>query len=182
MAASTEAQISSASCSTHPGRGKCCGNSTVLRPRVAPSSETTSAVVPVVPWSRASRCASMSRECYAWRAGVHSDADKPARPTAAAKKLGVSRSGGLGRTSPDLRQYESCGACTPIVGCGWCTGAEPRLSQGGVRPQGSRHDGRTRGPRGSRRVQCVRTSWMESERVHHACRSRAAEPDWDRHA
>jgi hypothetical protein len=55
-ACSTDVQISAGSCSTHAGFGKYCGNSTVWRPSVSPSSETTSAVVPVVPWSMARRC------------------------------------------------------------------------------------------------------------------------------
>ena len=45
----TLSQISSGSCSTQPGSGKCCGNSVVCRPNVRPSVLMTSAVVPVVP-------------------------------------------------------------------------------------------------------------------------------------
>jgi hypothetical protein len=45
----TLSQISSASCSTWPGSGKCCRNSRVARPRVAPDVSMTSDVEPVVP-------------------------------------------------------------------------------------------------------------------------------------
>src|SRR5206468_2741697 len=47
----TLAQISSGSCSTHPGRGKCCGSSAYPRPCTFSSSSTRRQVVPVVPWS-----------------------------------------------------------------------------------------------------------------------------------
>src|SRR6185503_1213816 len=56
----TLSQISSGSCSTQPGCGKCWGNSRVARPKVRPSTSMTSAVVPVVPWSIARRCRVMS--------------------------------------------------------------------------------------------------------------------------
>ena len=59
--ASTVSHISRASCETQPGRGKCCGSSVVVRPSVRPSREMTSAVVPVVPWSMASRCLDMRK-------------------------------------------------------------------------------------------------------------------------
>jgi hypothetical protein len=42
-------QISAASCSTHPGRGKCCANSRYARPIGSPRSSNTKQVVPVVP-------------------------------------------------------------------------------------------------------------------------------------
>jgi hypothetical protein len=48
-AASTLCQISSASCSTQPERGKCCGSSAYPRPRIVSSSSTSRHVVPVVP-------------------------------------------------------------------------------------------------------------------------------------
>src|SRR5712664_182305 len=54
IAFSVEAQMSSKSCSTHPGRGKICRNSTLRLPRTASRWSRTSAVVPVVPWSIAS--------------------------------------------------------------------------------------------------------------------------------
>ncbi len=50
-AASTLCQISSGSCSTQPGCGKCWGNSRYARPATFSSSSTTRHVVPVVPWS-----------------------------------------------------------------------------------------------------------------------------------
>ena len=60
--ASTLAQISSASWETHPGCGKCCGNSVVARPRVFPdATSTTRAVEPVVPWSIARKCLAMQQ-------------------------------------------------------------------------------------------------------------------------
>ncbi len=43
------AQISAASCSTHPGCGKCCANSRYARPTSSVSGENTRQVVPVVP-------------------------------------------------------------------------------------------------------------------------------------
>ena len=46
-------QISSASCSTQPGRGKCCVNSLYARPRTVPSRSMTRQVTPVVPSSMA---------------------------------------------------------------------------------------------------------------------------------
>ena len=49
----TATQISSGSCSTQPGRGKCCGNSWYPRAAMSPSSVTISAVTPVVPASMA---------------------------------------------------------------------------------------------------------------------------------
>jgi hypothetical protein len=61
-ASATERQTSSTSCSTHPGFGKCCGNSKLWRPSVFPVRERTMAVVPVVPWSMARRCSDMGRE------------------------------------------------------------------------------------------------------------------------
>ncbi len=42
-------QISVASCSTQPGRGKCWRNSLYARPRILPSRSKTRQVVPVVP-------------------------------------------------------------------------------------------------------------------------------------
>ena len=57
-------QISSGWCSTHPGRGKCCGNSWYPFARTLPVSSTTSAVTPVVPSSMARtarRCSGMAR-------------------------------------------------------------------------------------------------------------------------
>ena len=50
---STLAQISSGSCSTQPGSGKCCRISRYPRPIVRSSGSTTRHVVPVVPWSMA---------------------------------------------------------------------------------------------------------------------------------
>ena len=50
-AGSTLAQISSGSCSTHPGRGKCCPSSLYPRPITRSPPSTTRHVVPVVPWS-----------------------------------------------------------------------------------------------------------------------------------
>ena len=44
-------QISRASCSTQPGRGKCWWNSRYARPAGRPRSSNTMHVVPVVPWS-----------------------------------------------------------------------------------------------------------------------------------
>ena len=44
-------QMSSASCSTQPGCGKCCGNSRYERARGTPSSSTANARTPVVPAS-----------------------------------------------------------------------------------------------------------------------------------
>ncbi len=49
------AHISAASCSTHPGRGKCLPNSRYARPASCASTSKTRHVVPVVPWSMASR-------------------------------------------------------------------------------------------------------------------------------
>ena len=48
---STLAQISSGSCSTQPGSGKCCRISRYPRPSTRSSGSTTRHVVPVVPWS-----------------------------------------------------------------------------------------------------------------------------------
>ena len=48
-ASSTLCQISSASCSTSPGAGKCWRNSRVARPSVDPAVSMTREVVPVVP-------------------------------------------------------------------------------------------------------------------------------------
>ena len=47
------AQISSGSCSTHPGRGKCCGNSRYAKWRGRPSASTATVRTPVVPASMA---------------------------------------------------------------------------------------------------------------------------------
>ena len=46
-------QMSSGSCSTQPGRGKCCGNSRYECARGSPSSPTAKARTPVVPASMA---------------------------------------------------------------------------------------------------------------------------------
>ena len=48
-----ESQISSRSCSTHPGFGKCWGNSWVTLPFTVSFLSRTRTVVPVVPWSMA---------------------------------------------------------------------------------------------------------------------------------
>ena len=50
-AASTLDQISTGSCSTHPGCGYRAEISTYPRPRISSSSSTTRHVVPDVPWS-----------------------------------------------------------------------------------------------------------------------------------
>ena len=44
-------QISAASCSTQPARGKYCRNSEYARPTGCPSASKTRHFVPVVPWS-----------------------------------------------------------------------------------------------------------------------------------
>src|SRR5947207_1248260 len=51
--ACTVCQISLASCSTHPGCGKYCGNSRYDHPTGCPSSSTAKARTPVVPASMA---------------------------------------------------------------------------------------------------------------------------------
>jgi len=51
LVAMTDCQISSGSCSTHPGRGKLCVNSCCARARGAPSASKIIARVLVVPWS-----------------------------------------------------------------------------------------------------------------------------------
>ena len=53
-AVSVACHISSASCSTQPGDGKCCGNSQYPREMISPISVTAIAVTPVVPASIAS--------------------------------------------------------------------------------------------------------------------------------
>ncbi len=53
MASSETRKISSGSCSTQPGSGKCWVNSRYPRPSTLPSWWMTSAVEPVVPWSSA---------------------------------------------------------------------------------------------------------------------------------
>jgi hypothetical protein len=50
---SCERQMSTGSCSTQPGFGKCCGNSRCASPRIAPCSSKTIARELVVPWSSA---------------------------------------------------------------------------------------------------------------------------------
>ncbi len=50
---SCELQMSSGSCSTQPGRGKCCGNSRWSKATTRPSRSNTIARELVVPWSRA---------------------------------------------------------------------------------------------------------------------------------
>ena len=52
--ASAPCQMSSASCSTQPGAGKCCGSSTCAVPRGASAASKAMVRVLVVPWSSAS--------------------------------------------------------------------------------------------------------------------------------
>ena len=130
IVACTASQISTGSCSTHPGSGKCCVNSRYFHPHGVPESSTANARTPVVPASMAmttalpamlgceatargplvSEAPSASRRHRAW--SKRSITSAPPRLSRARARSSHDGRGGAGSRSGSAAAMPSTSACT----------------------------------------------------------------------
>ena len=125
----TARQISSGSCSTQPGRGKCCGSSRYAKARLTPSAPTATVRTPVVPASTA-------------RTTSVTSAPVPSAPVHSAQGVGEGAPGGVapgselehvrarrGVGGEDLEQHAVAHAAQLEVGRRRCRAARRRASR-----------------------------------------------------